>query len=266
MTASRSHTWRTTAKVMADEHDGHAEAPAHVVEQLEDLSLHRDVQGRGRLVAQQDLGLGGQRQGDEDALAHAARELVRESMRPPFGVRHPHQAQQLHGASPAGPARRPEHPPGHLGHLRANGVHGVEAAERILEDHRQPAPAGPPGGRAGERERLSRQFDDASFGPYARGQQAHQRSQGQALARAGLSDHAQGAAGRDLETDVPNGHVAPRPRPTLTVRSDTLSTGTLSTGALSTGPVIAGRSWAVPVIAGVGRPPARRRAAKAPGR
>ncbi len=63
------------------------------------------------------------------------------------------------------------------------------------------------------------------------------------------------------------------PRPTLTVRSDTLSTGTLSTGALSTaacGPVIAGRSlragdWG-PVIAGVGRPPARRRAAKAPGR
>ena len=79
---------------MADEHDGDAEAAAHVVQELEDLSLHGDVEGRGRLVAQQHLGLGGQRHGDEHALAHASRELVREGVRTPFGVRHPHQAQQ----------------------------------------------------------------------------------------------------------------------------------------------------------------------------
>ena len=40
-------------------------------------SAHGDVERRGRLVGDQDVGLGDEHHGDHDALAHAARDLVR---------------------------------------------------------------------------------------------------------------------------------------------------------------------------------------------
>ena len=55
------------------------------VDELEDLRLHHDVERRGRLVADDQLGVAGQRHGDHGALAHAARELVRE-VHDPLGV------------------------------------------------------------------------------------------------------------------------------------------------------------------------------------
>jgi hypothetical protein len=50
---------------------------ADLVEQLQHLLLHRDVERRDRLVGDQQLGLQRQRAGDADALALAAGELVR---------------------------------------------------------------------------------------------------------------------------------------------------------------------------------------------
>ena len=52
-------------------------AVALASQQLDDLRLHRHVERRGRLVGDQDLRRGDQRQRERDALAHAARELVR---------------------------------------------------------------------------------------------------------------------------------------------------------------------------------------------
>src|SRR3546814_18148109 len=46
--------------------------------QVQDLRLHRDVERRGRLVANQELRVAGQSAGDGDALALPAGELVRE--------------------------------------------------------------------------------------------------------------------------------------------------------------------------------------------
>ena len=46
-------------------------------QQVEDLRLDGDVERRGRLVGDQQRGLAGQRHGDHDALAHAARQAVR---------------------------------------------------------------------------------------------------------------------------------------------------------------------------------------------
>ena len=48
-----------------------------VAQELEDLGLHRDVQRRRRLVGDDQVGLGGDGAGDEDALGHAAGDLVR---------------------------------------------------------------------------------------------------------------------------------------------------------------------------------------------
>ena len=47
------------------------------IEEPQDLRLHRDVERRGRLVGDQQVGPPDQRHGDQHALAHAARELVR---------------------------------------------------------------------------------------------------------------------------------------------------------------------------------------------
>ena len=63
------------AHVMGDEHHRHAVAGLQLLDQLEDLGLGGDVERRGRLVGDQQLGLAGQRHGRHGALAHAAGEL-----------------------------------------------------------------------------------------------------------------------------------------------------------------------------------------------
>ena len=50
---------------------------ALALEQVEDLRLDRDIQRRRRLVGDQDLGVGGERDGDRDALAEPPAQLVR---------------------------------------------------------------------------------------------------------------------------------------------------------------------------------------------
>ena len=54
-----------------------AELPLQVLQQVDDLRLDRDVERGDRLVADDQVGLGGQSAGDADALALAAGELVR---------------------------------------------------------------------------------------------------------------------------------------------------------------------------------------------
>ena len=65
-------------EVVADEEIGQAELVLQVAHQIEDLRLHGDVERRGRLVADDELGLGGERARDRDALALAAGKFVRE--------------------------------------------------------------------------------------------------------------------------------------------------------------------------------------------
>ena len=59
-------------QVMRDEQIGQPALALQVLHDVEHLGLHRDVERRGRLVTDQELGLGRQRAGDRDALALAA--------------------------------------------------------------------------------------------------------------------------------------------------------------------------------------------------
>ena len=77
ITAIRSDTWRTTRQVVGDEQVGEAEVVLEVVEQVDDLRLHRHVERRHRLVEHDQARLERERARDADALALAARELVR---------------------------------------------------------------------------------------------------------------------------------------------------------------------------------------------
>src|SRR5439155_4361570 len=67
-------------QVVRDEDVGECKLALQVLEQVEDLRLHRDVERGDGLVAHDQLRVDGERAGDADALALAARELVREAV------------------------------------------------------------------------------------------------------------------------------------------------------------------------------------------
>jgi hypothetical protein len=74
--------WRTTARSWAEEY-GQAELALEVLQQVDHLRLDRHVERRHGLVADDQLGLGGERAGDADPLALAAGEFVRIAERMP---------------------------------------------------------------------------------------------------------------------------------------------------------------------------------------
>ena len=68
-------------QVVADEDVGEAVVLLQPAEEVDDLHLHRHVEGAGRLVEHDELRLQDHRAGDGDALALAAGELVRVAVR-----------------------------------------------------------------------------------------------------------------------------------------------------------------------------------------
>ena len=89
-------------QVVGDEQDGQAEPRLQLEQQVDDLGLDRDVEGGDQLVGDQALGLDRERAGDADALALAARELVRVAER---GVGR--QADEVEQLARCGPGSRP---------------------------------------------------------------------------------------------------------------------------------------------------------------
>ncbi len=67
-------------EVVSDEDVREPELLLQVLEQVQDLGLHRDVERRYRLVAEDELGVDGERAGNADALALPTGELVREAV------------------------------------------------------------------------------------------------------------------------------------------------------------------------------------------
>src|SRR5262245_14726671 len=65
------------AEVMADEEHRQAAACLQLLQEVEDLGLDGDVEGRCWLVENQEVGLGRQRAGNQGPLAHATGQLVR---------------------------------------------------------------------------------------------------------------------------------------------------------------------------------------------
>ena len=74
------------AEVVRDEDERRVRLALEDAHEVEDLGLDRDVEGGGRLVGDEQLGLAGQRHGDHDALRHAAGELVRERLDAPLRI------------------------------------------------------------------------------------------------------------------------------------------------------------------------------------
>ncbi len=191
-----------------------------LLDQVQDLALDRHVEGRGRLVRDQQLRPAGQRHRDHHALPHAAGELVRVLLQPPLGRRDTDVAEGVDGdrlgLGLVGLVVEADR----LGQLVADREHGVEARHRLLEDHRDLPAADVVHLLLAQREQVGpREVDLARRDLPGRDvDQAHDRERGHALAAAGLADDGQAPAVRDLEAHAVDGlhepveRVEPRPQ------------------------------------------------------
>ena len=188
-------------------------------EQLEDLSLDRDVERRRRLVGDQQLRLAGEGHRDHRALPHPAGELVRIVLEAHLRARDPDLVEQL-GRAPLG-LRLVHREVGleRLADLPADGQHRVERGHRVLKDHRDLAAADRAQLLVRQREQVAaaehrRALRDA---PVAR-QDPEQGQRGDALAAAGLADDSERLAGCDVEGDPVDGVDEPSLRPEADVQ------------------------------------------------
>ena len=180
-------------EVVADEQVGQAEIVLQVAHQVEDLGLDRHVERRGRLVAQDQVRLAGERPGDGDALALAAGEFVRVFFAVGGGeadlfeqavdpaVRFPCVAGDAEGPDRLGDDV--PHPPAR-----------VERGLRVLEDHGE-APADRAGSVPRRGHVMAVDRHPAPGRPVEAGDQPRDRG----LAAAGFADHRQGHALADGE-------------------------------------------------------------------
>ena len=91
-------------EVVGDEQVGEVELALQVLEQVDDLSLDRDVERRDGLVGDDEVGVEGEGTGEADPLPLAARELVRVAR---GGIRgQPDGLEQLADARAGSPAAR----------------------------------------------------------------------------------------------------------------------------------------------------------------
>ena len=193
-------------EVVGDEQVGNAELALQLLEQVEDLRLHRHVECGGRLVTDQQFGLHGKRPRDCDALALAAGKLVRITVdrirrQADLGKQREH---RLAGVAVAmvDAERRDA-----LGDDLADAQARVERSERVLEHHlhvpahgAQPLPLETDQFAATEADAARRRHD-----------QLEQRLADGRLAAARFADQRQRTAGRDVQRHaVDRAHVADR--------------------------------------------------------
>src|SRR5689334_16749378 len=125
-------------KIVADEEIGQAEPVLQIAHQVEDLGLYRDVERAGRLVADDEFWIGGERARDADTLALATRELVR--IFAAVGWVEADQAQQLADAVlDLGAIFRQPEGLDRVGDDAIDTPARIEAGVGVLKNHLQPA-------------------------------------------------------------------------------------------------------------------------------
>ena len=194
---------------MGDQDHRHAVLGLEILDQVEDLRLHGDVERRRRLVGDQHVGAVGERHGDHHALALAARHLVRillAAAPPARGSALPRAASSARAI--ASLRRHLVVQVEDLAELLADRIDRVQRAHRLLEDHRDVVAAQLAHLALSDMvedvlavERDARLLADRG----ALGQEPHERARRHRLARAALADERDGLALVELERDVAHG-------------------------------------------------------------
>jgi hypothetical protein len=198
---------RHDTHVVGDEEHRHPALAAQVVEQVEHLRLHGDVERGRRLVGDEQPRLAGDRHGDAYALAHAAGKTVRVVVEALERARDADLGEQLARPPARGAALEAEVALQDLDDLRPDRERRVERGHRVLEDHPDLAPAHVLELPLGELGQLTPvEADGAGDDPgWRRGEEAHDRERGDGLPAARLADEAQRASALDGEADAVDG-------------------------------------------------------------
>ena len=194
---------RDDSEIVRDEDHGHSELVLQLREQREDLILDRHVERGRRLIGEQQLRPARDRDRDHHALPHPAAQLVRVRAQALLRRGDPDVVEQLDRARTRLAPAHAELDAQRLRDLLADREDGIEAARRVLEDHRDLA--------APDRAQLARReseqvasppehlaFDD----PSGLRHDPEHRAERDALAGARFADDALRGALLDVEADA----------------------------------------------------------------
>ena len=191
---------------MRDEENARVERVLKALEQAQDLSLHRHVEGGGGLVGDDELGVAAHCHGDHDALAHTTGELVRIRVHTLLGVGDTHETQHLDGTLARGLLVETVMQADVLDHLGANLEHRVKSRHRVLEDHRDVlATKLAELSLGGMHDVLAVEHDAAALDLAGLGQKVHQRARGDGLAGTRLTNNGKGLAAIEREAHAVDG-------------------------------------------------------------
>ncbi len=194
---------RDDAQVVRDQQHRHAALDLKIAQQVEDLLLDRHVERRGRLVGDDQVRLGGQRDGDHHPLLLPAGELERVVVDAPCRLGDADPRQPLDRLAAGGSARHRRVPLDHLDDLLADPHHRVQAGGRLLEDDAHPPAAHVAHARLRQLHHVDLADPDGTLGDTAvLRQQAQDRQRRHRLAAAGLADQGEGLAAPDRQRQV----------------------------------------------------------------
>ena len=180
-------------QVVRDKHVGQVELALEPLQQVQDLGLHRHVEGRDRLIAHDQLRPDRERPGHADALALAAGELVWEAV-VVLRVQPDDVEQLLYAALVLGRGTDLVHLE-RLADDRPHALAGIQRGVRVLEHHHHVA--------AHLEQRIALDGGDVltveQDAPAGRGEQPHDAAGHRRLATARFADDAQGLALVDVQ-------------------------------------------------------------------
>ena len=198
------------AEVMGDEQHRHAEPGLQILQHLEDLRLHGDVERGGRLVRDEQVRAVGERHRDHHALALAAGELMRIGAEPRGGVEDADLVQQFDHALARVEAARPPCKAMISPICRSMVWSGLSEVIGSWNTIVMPAPRISRNSASRHFQHVAALEEDLPAG-MARGgvgQQPHDRLRGDRLARAGFAHQRERLAALQLERDAIDDRLA----------------------------------------------------------
>ena len=181
-------------EVVADEEHGRVQLRLQPRDEVEHLGLDGRVEARRRLVEDEERRLGRERHRDDDALLHAAGELVRKAGHHGARIGDLHALERMPREVVRG-ARLLAPDPEDLRHLLADPDRRVQGGAGVLVDHRHRLGAKLPELRLAERERVAAVDAEAAGANAAvAGQVVDDRERRRRLAAARLADEPVGLA------------------------------------------------------------------------
>jgi hypothetical protein len=187
-------------EVVRDQQHAELALALQVADEVQDLGLDGHVQGCRRLVGDEVVRLGRQRDGDHHALLLPAGQAEGIVVDAPLGLGDADALQPFDGLGPRRCAAQFGVRFNRLDNLGADAHDRVQAGRRLLEDHRDAAAPHIAHAALGQGQQvLAVQPHGAAGDAAVLGQQAHQRQRRHALAAAALAHQGEGLAARQRE-------------------------------------------------------------------